>query len=122
MKLEEDMFKLVSEYSHYSIHFIAMTSFQIVGHASQAHGYVKTIAKPYFISAYQIDSHASKCETCDRVEQLLGARFIYKVIYLPFPIVLLLMVSSLHTGSHIENQNILCTSYTNNYQQGLVQE
>jgi Domain of unknown function (DUF6532) len=100
-----------------------MIFLQIVGRASQARGHVKTTSKPYFISAYQIDSHASKRETRDSVEQLLeGARFIYKVNYCLFTIVLLLMVSSLRTGSLIKNRHISSTSYTNDYQQGLVQE
>jgi Domain of unknown function (DUF6532) len=53
---------------------------QIVGRASQARGYAKSTSKPYFLSAYKIDSHGSKRDTRDSVEQLLeGARFIYKV-------------------------------------------
>lgn len=53
---------------------------QIVGCASQARGYVKTTSRPYFISAFKIDSLGSKREIRDSVEQLLeGARFIYKV-------------------------------------------
>jgi hypothetical protein len=80
VELEEDMFKLVSEYN-YSVHFAAIFfSLQIVGRASQARGYAKTTSKPYFVSAYKIDSHGSKRETRDNVEQVLeGARFIYKV-------------------------------------------
>jgi Domain of unknown function (DUF6532) len=70
-------------------------SLQIVGRASQIRGYAKTTSRPYFISAYKIDSlgHVSKREVRDSVEQHLeGARFIYKVIHCPCTIVLLLTV------------------------------
>ncbi|KAF8972033.1 hypothetical protein BDZ97DRAFT_1901252 [Flammula alnicola] len=61
IELEEDIFKLV------------------VSRASQARGYAKTTSRPYFISAYNIDSLRSKREIRDSIEQLLeGAQFIYK--------------------------------------------
>ncbi|KAF8960234.1 hypothetical protein BDZ97DRAFT_1905964 [Flammula alnicola] len=47
VELEEDIFKF------------------IVCRASQARGYAKTTSRPYFISAYKIDSHGSKREIRD---------------------------------------------------------
>lgn len=82
---------------------------QIFGCASQAWWYTKTMSRPYFLSAYKINSR-SKCENHDSVEQLLeGACFIYKVIQgLWIFVILLLMVYILWKGSCIENRYILC--------------
>ena len=74
-------------------------SLQIVGRASQVRGYVKTISRPYFLSAYKIDSQGSKHDIRDSIEQLLeGARFIYKVNNAPFTIILMLMVYIFYYG------------------------
>jgi hypothetical protein len=84
VELEEDIFKLVSDSSYFLLFAAMISSLQIVGRASQVRGYVKTISRPYFISAHKIDSQGSKREIRDSVEQLLeGSRFIYKVNIVP---------------------------------------
>jgi Domain of unknown function (DUF6532) len=80
VELEEDIYKLVCHYYMISSLHCNDLSLQIVGRASQARGYAKTTSRPYFLSAYKIDSQGSKREIRDVVEQLLeGGRFIYKV-------------------------------------------
>jgi hypothetical protein len=80
VELEEDIFKLVSDSSYVLLFHFNDISLQIVGRASQVRGYAKTISRPYFVSAHNIDSQKSKREIRDSIERLLeGARFIYKV-------------------------------------------
>ena len=47
--------------------------------ATQARGHVKTISKPYVVSAFSLDAATAKRAVRDKVEQLLDeARYLYK--------------------------------------------
>ena len=61
IKLDDEIFKVVTD------------------HATQAQGHVKTISKPYMVSAFSLGAPTSKHSIRNEVEQLLDeAQYIYK--------------------------------------------
>jgi hypothetical protein len=80
------------------------------------------VSKPYVVSAFSLDTSASKRAVRDKVEQLLDeARYIYNVSRVQSLLyVTILILGPTRVEPRGENRNIPCAGHTNARQQDLV--